>query len=184
MAKLPRIYNIPLYPEGSDLKGYLDGLARHMENMYFNLAKQADLMVQADGDLGRVIRNEILIIMDGTNANTLKIQKYNIWNGKDAATVDNVAKGATTSGYTLNGVGTDLKLADSLFNAPFVACLAENLYFNSTGVYYTFVGINESVPTPGDFVMSFYDISGAAVDLTAAVQTGSLWVKYTILTDG
>ena len=182
--KLPRVYQIPRYPEGSDLKSYLDGLARHMENMYFNLAKQADSMLFVDNDLGRVIRSEVIQIRDGTNANTLEVEKVNVYNGKSVGAVDNIAKGATTSGYTLDAVGVNLFLNDSLFNTPFVFCISNNLYFNSTGTYCGCIVINSSVPDPGAFSLGMYDINGNAIDLTAAVQTGSLWVQYTIVTDG
>lgn len=63
-----------------------------------------------DGTAGRTIRQLLLNVIPGTDPNTLKCNTANKFNHTAVSPVDNVAKGATTGGFSLNADGTYLTI--------------------------------------------------------------------------
>jgi len=60
-----------------------------------------------------VLRGASLIIKDGTDANTLKCEVFNRWNGDRIAETDNIVKGGTTGHFTLDATGVVLRIEAS-----------------------------------------------------------------------
>lgn len=131
-----------------------------------------------DATAGRVIRFARLIIQDGTNANTLKCDLLSTWNGDTITIVDNIAKGATTSGWTLNAGGTVLTIE------------ASGLTGNAVAVLGTFRSNSSGDDTlQADFTVASNDIllslfqDGSEQDLTVLTDTGAMSFNIIYVTD-
>lgn len=71
---------------------------------------------------GRSVRRTLeLTIENGSNANTLKLTTYSRYNHTAISVVDNVAKNATTGGYTLSSGGDLLTIENSILEGTVIA---------------------------------------------------------------
>jgi hypothetical protein len=118
-------------------------------------------------------------IADGTAVNTLQCNAINLWNGDTIAAVDNIAKNSTTSGWTLNAGGTQLKIEKSVLSGNVVMAhgtLAADTSGLGDATLYCKASAN-------DIVIDI-ETAGVAQDLTARVDIGEpIIVVVLYLTD-
>ena len=109
---------------------------------------------------------QYLLIENGTNANTIKCTTVNEYNHSAISAVDNIAKGATTSGYTLSADGTELTIENSILEGTVVGVSVAYISF-ATGEWdgYSSSGIQAG----GDIFLKLFN-DGAWVDWTAAAD--------------
>jgi len=131
-----------------------------------------------DNTAGRVIRSVRLTIQNGTNANTLKCSLVDTWNGDTIGEVDNIAKGATTSGWTLNAGGTVLTIEAAGLSGNVLAVLG-SIQINASGNNTLQVDFRI---TANDIVLSMYDGTNAQ-DFTILVDTGLVAFNVIYITD-
>ncbi|KKN70966.1 hypothetical protein LCGC14_0425680 [marine sediment metagenome] len=131
-----------------------------------------------DATAGRVIRFARVVLQDGTNANTLKAQMFDTWNGDDIAEVNNIVKGATTSGWTLDAGGTILTIEASGLTGNALAALG-SIRVNASGNDTLQI---ELLITANDIQIFFYD-DAAAQDMTVLLDTGPLTFNMFYITD-
>ncbi len=128
---------------------------------------------------GRSLRLCRLIIDNGSNANTLKCTFTNRWNGDGIVETDNIAKGATTGGWTLSANGETLTIENSELSGDALFATGK-INYNMSGVHLThgmYANVNNidiSVYTSG---------TGAANDFTVLVDTGEMHFDVIYLTD-
>jgi len=132
-------------------------------------------VLKGDGTAGRVLRQSKLLIEDGTNANTIKCTLTSTWNGDVLAVVDNIAKGATTGGYTLNATGYLLTITNTIITGDAVALLFAGILVTS---YNEALTINYSMS--GGLILNFATLLGADRDLTT--YTGVCYVNLVYVT--
>ena len=132
--------------------------------------------ILGDATKGRVLRISILEIYDGTNANTLKCELKNSFNGDTIAQTDNVAKNATTGDFTLDATGQFLKIENSGLSGTVLGVSGIN-FVNVTGI----TAINPLVlQIGGDIQLQVHtDQSGTRLDLTTIVTSYmQLYITY------
>jgi|TARA_R100001530_G_scaffold101375_1_gene70497 hypothetical protein len=141
----------------------------------------ADLSLAVDGTTGRILRTFAVIIRDGTNASTLKVSTSSQFNGDTISVVDNVAKSATTSGFTLNAGGTQLTIEASIMSGDTLAVLGNYIGLNDTGTVIT----TDVQVISNDIQIGFRDASaGTQLDSTSIIDTSkSLNVFISYITD-
>jgi len=135
----------------------------------------ASLVISGDGTAGRVLRALILIIEDGTNADTLKCTTTSSFNGDVIGVTDNIAKNATTGSFSLSAAGNALtvELADV------TGILSASKILDDTAltfmIYPTFNG--------SDIVITAYN-GLTPVKLTAIAPGKTLMILITYVTSG
>jgi len=152
---------------------------------YININKLAGIEngaevneINGDGINGRVLRYSILTIADGTNPATLDCELVSLWNGDSDGPTDNVAKGATTGNYTLDGAGVVLKVEAAGLSGNCIMAIGV-IGLNMSGV----AGLTAYVTGLGnDIQIEAYNETGTAQDLTTLVDTGTIKVMILYLT--
>jgi len=134
--------------------------------------------INGDSINGRVLRYSILTIADGTDAATLECQLVSLWNGDSDGPTDNVAKGATTGNYTLDGVGVVLKVEATGLSGNCIMAFG-TIGLNMSGIAGLTVYVNNST---NDIQIETYDENGVAQDLTTLVDTGTIKIMVLYLT--
>lgn len=136
--------------------------------------------VEGDGTAGRILRGMYLRIKNGTNAATLKCSTADRWNGDTIGETDNVAKGATTGNFSLDGDGNILTIEASGLTGNAIYVFG-SIISNGTG---TEVVVN-TVTTAND--ITIYTTAspggGALLDLTTLVDPGNIYVELFYITD-
>ncbi len=135
-----------------------------------------------DSTAGRVIRQSVLRIADGTNVNTIKCTFVSVWNGDQISQVDNISKGATTGDFSLDATGKILIVENSGLSGTVLAVLASIQIINSSG---------SLVDSPmGDVIngdIRFRAATGAGggtLDFTSILTgAGLFYVAFTYITD-
>jgi hypothetical protein len=133
----------------------------------------------ADTTPGRVLREMLFAIDNGTNPNTLYCFSNARWNHTPIAVVDNIAKGATTGGFTLSADGTVLTITTDLLEGNVIMAIA-SIYRNVCNTIVTAV-LNHSSNTI--LIRLSNAASGAILDLTALVDTGPTYLTVLYITD-
>ena len=152
---------------------------------YININKLAGIEegaevneIEGDGTSGRVLRTMVLGIYDGTDAATLECQTVTFWNGDSDGPTDNVAKGATTGNYTLDGAGVVLTIEAAALSGNCIMAIGM-IGLNMSGVagltVYVYDGAN-------DINVEMYDENGVAQDMTTLVDTGTVKIMILYLT--
>lgn len=152
---------------------------------YININKLAGIEngaqvneINGDGVNGRVLRYSILTIADGTNPATLDCELVSLWNGDSDGPTNNVAKGATTGNYTLDGVGVVLKVEAAGLSGNCIMAIG-TIGLNISGV----AGLTAYVTGLGnDIQIEMYNEAGIAQDLTTLVDTGTIKAMILYLT--
>lgn len=140
--------------------------------------KSAEIL--GDGTAGRVLRRVWLDVDDGTNANTIKVQTGNRWNGDIVAQEDNLGKGGDTGNFNLDATGSTLKLQASGLSGNCVNVIGVDIYRNYSG---TALSVDAQV-SGNDLQMSLYNLTtGAAIDLTSLVDSGRIVFNISYMTD-
>lgn len=124
--------------------------------------------IGGDTTSGRVLRQVFINVDDGTNANTLKCNVGNLWNGDVIAVTDNVAKGATTGNFTLSAGGSQLIIEKAGLSGNVVMAHG-HLAYDQSGTANPVVSVEASA----NDIMVEYMTGAAAQDLTAAVDAGA-----------
>jgi len=125
-----------------------------------------------------VLRRIYVFIDNGTTAATIKVSGGSRWNGDTLAEEDNLAKGGDTGNFALNAVGAILSIQNSGVTGDVVAVVAASLGQNATGTALTVDGYGET-----DILLGFRNAtSGADVDITTLVDTGTILVEVAYLT--
>lgn len=137
-------------------------------------------VLSGDASPNRVMRKCVLTVQDGTNASTLKCALSSRWNGDVIASTDNIALGATTGDFTLDGGGTNLKIEPSGLSGNAVAVLSVDIYANASTTPLDVLGIVSS----GAISLTGYGASdGVAKAMTTLVDTGNFNIEILYLTD-
>ena len=126
--------------------------------------------IGGDATAGRTLRGSRIQIKNGSNAATLKCTVDSRWNGESIAEVDNIAKGATTGGFTLNAGGDTLiiEAAGLTGNVVYAFCI---LQYNVSGTDLTI----EAIAYINDIKLGAYNSkTGAVLDMTILVDTGQM----------
>lgn len=143
---------------------YIDGLTRPP--------------LSGDTTAGRVLRQFIVYISNGTNASTLKCWFTNRWNGDAIGETDNVAKNATTGPFTLSANGGALTIEASGLSGNVVMAFGFHPY-NSSGTAIVW----QIYAYGNDIRLEITNATtGAALDLTTLVDTGDLQAEVLYIT--
>jgi len=134
-----------------------------------------------DGTAGRVVRQMMVVIANGTNASTIKVSTSldELWNGNAISEEDNLGKGGDTGNFALDINGQRLSIEGGFTGDP-VAALAVIMADNNTG---TAITCNARV-FGGALRLYFNNAAtGAFVDLTSLLDSGSpLHIDLTYVT--
>jgi len=137
-------------------------------------------IIETDRTQGLVLRHSSVVIVDGTNANTLKCTVASLWNGDTVAETDNIAKDATTGNFSLSADGSALTIEAAGLEGNVIASLAINLYDNNS----TSDLLVQHVAISNDLVITVRtSADGAVADMTSLVDTGGLYIDVLYLTD-
>lgn len=122
---------------------------------------------------GRVLRLIDLRILNATDAAHVKCSTASIWNGDVNAEQDNIGKdGVTTGVWSLSADGSALTLLNTGISGDCVAVLSTDVWENdSTAVFFV-----RGLKNANGFTLYFTNSSGAAVDTTALVDTGGIYL--------
>lgn len=124
-----------------------------------------------DATEGRKLRRIRLYLADGTNANTINVTGYDLWNGTAIAPQDNLAKAGSETNFALDVTGTSLTVKAAAFAGNAIDLVACVVARNSTGTAINVSGYT----TGGTIVFDFYNAAtGAQYDLTAALDVGTI----------
>lgn len=136
--------------------------------------------IVADGVAGRVLRQIIVYLSNGTDASTLKAETASLWNGDVNAEVNNISKGATTGVWSLSADGSALILLDSGISGNAVASLSTQIILHTASAT-VFTLILPAIS--GGLYFAFINpFTAAALDLTALVDVGIIRFHCTYLT--
>lgn len=128
---------------------------------------------------GRVVRHALLTIANGTNPATLKCGLGPLWNADTILTTDNIGKGATTGDFYLSPDGQSLRILPAGLSGDTVCAWGIPVQ-NACGF-----PINSYVQrlTLNIDVRITHDGSGAFGDITTLVNTGTIILQITYITD-
>jgi len=142
-------------------------------------APKTDVII-GDGIASRILRMSNLYITNGTNADTIKCQLINVWNGDAIVSTDNIGKGATTGDFNLSADGKSLKILNSGISGVSVAVLATTMYLDSSNMTWIYVSGEVS---GGDILIGiFNDHVLGQIDLTTLAGTTFWQIFITYLT--
>jgi len=143
------------------------------------ILEKAAKVLLGDGTNGRILRQIQMDIADGTNAATLTCNTIDQWNGNANNYTNNIAKGATTGIWTLSADGSTLTLESGGLSGNCIAVIAANIWKNESTANIVFLYM---AYFNGIFLQFFNATTGAVVDLTTLVNTGSIKLVVTYLT--
>jgi len=132
-----------------------------------------------DGTSGRVLRACMVGILDGTNANTLKVRVISRWNGDAIASTDNVAKNATTGAFLYNTPGSELTILQTDLSGVVIAAWG-NFRANKTN---TSIRVSIRCGNNGIILQFLEHNSGADHDLTASITSSETTFEVFYITD-
>jgi len=136
--------------------------------------------ILGDGTAGRVLRSSRFIISNGTDATTIKCQLVSRWNGDDDGPTDNISKDSTVENYSLDINGFKITIATAALTATPLQILLGTIPHSSCA---TALYLNPKVDS-NNLIVEFYDqATGAVVDLTTLVDTGSITLHLLYITD-
>lgn len=99
-----------------DFKGTINGVTPPVDAL------------KSNGTAGRVMRMSDVLVQDGADANTIKVEMRQVWNGNTIAEQNNLAKGGSVADkFSLDASGTELKILDASITGTVLACLAGDL---------------------------------------------------------
>lgn len=124
-----------------------------------------------DGSNNRKIRHSYLTIEDGTNANTIKCSVSNFWNGGSIATTDNIGKGNTVDGFTLDSDGKELTISNLYLGQAVLSVMPNQSENNSGTPVFIKPGVSSS-----NIVLTFQRHDASDADLTLMADVGSIRV--------
>ncbi len=133
-----------------------------------------------DGVAGRVLRRSILLVVDGTNANTVKCTLASKWNGDTIAVTDNIPINGSNGHYTLDSNGVYLTIAAAGFVGNIIAALSVVIRNATTNkqLYLAFDHISNNLR------LQIYDQStGNSVVWDDEVDSGNIFIDILYLTD-
>lgn len=129
---------------------------------------------------GRVLRHISVIIENGTNVGTVKASVLNTWNGDAFAAQDNLVKGVAAGNLLVQEVmGYALYLQDGGITGSVVDVLPATILSNSTGTPLT---VSSSMFNGGIAVALLHGTTGANIDLTTLVDSGTIKVSVAYMT--
>lgn len=130
---------------------------------------------------GRKLGYIRIYIEDGTNANTIKVQGWNSWNGAAIAQADNLGKGGSSGMWSLAAGGNILTISGDAFDGNMLVPVA--ILNKCTGTEWVQMYAEAS---GGGVALYCYDVTGAtkgaSVDLTNYVDTaGGAYIRMFLL---
>ena len=136
--------------------------------------------IQGDTTKGRIFRSINFEIDNGTNDFTLKCASTTIWNGDDIAQTDNIGKDGTTGDFSLRADGVKLTIETSGLTGNCVFA------FGSVVDNASAVSLNAQIYAQNSDIVIYLNNSatGAAQDITALVDTGTIRMYIIYITDG
>lgn len=135
--------------------------------------------IVADANPGRVMRWCILIVFDGTEADTIKCAVSNLFNGDTIASIDNIGKGATVGDFSLTSDGVELEIRAGAFTGNVVFARGD-LGGNSSEI----AVISEVYDWDGAICLVCADpTTDVAVDLTTIPEFKSIETEVFYITD-
>jgi hypothetical protein len=136
--------------------------------------------LKTDGTAGRVLRHMYIYILNGTDAAHIKCQTVSRWNGDSNDAQDNIGKDAVDTGiWNLDATGQVLQMLSTGVTGNIIAVIATTVAYNASGTALTVIGYQTSLRLQ----FSFYNAAtGAAVDLTTLVDTGTIYLSVAYIT--
>ncbi len=131
-----------------------------------------------DGTAGRKLKAHTIRIQNGTNAATIKVDGLVTgleFNGDILAQENNLAKSGDTGNFALNADGSILNIQVSGLTGNVVGVLNSPIGYN-----YSATAVTANIGSDGanGYNLTFQNAAtGAAVDLTTLVDTGSIYVQ-------
>jgi hypothetical protein len=129
------------------------------------------------GDSGppeRKFRMGRLKIQDGSTASTVKCTVESDYLAQAISEEDNLGKSGSTTSFTLDANGYDLRIKSTALDASALGCMATVCYNASTTAT-----VVRATAASGALAFLFTNAStGAAVDLTSLVDTGDVWIDF------
>ena len=138
-------------------------------------------LLLADGTVGRVLRSARVACENGSNAATVKCTIANNWNGDTVGATDNVPKNGSAGNFALNAGGTELTVLATGISGDCVGILSTPIQYNLTATALTLYHAPDALGT--GFKVAFYNAAtGAALDITTLVDTGTLYFDVVYVT--
>jgi hypothetical protein len=122
-----------------------------------------------DGANNRKIRHSYLTIEDGTNADTIKCTVSSFWNGGNVAVTDNIGKGDTVDGFTLDSDGKELTISNLYLGQAVVSVMPNQSENNSGTPVFIKPGVSSS-----NIVLTFQRHDASDANLTLMADVGSI----------
>jgi hypothetical protein len=136
------------------------------------------LAILGDATAGRVLRAIFVNIRDGTNANTLKVDTTNKFNGDIIAQTDNIAKGSTVGHFSLSSNGKELRIENSGLSGN-VYCPMASMNANFTGIP---LDVQAKAIGYGIRMKFMHSDTGASQDITVLVDSDNIYPEVLYLT--
>jgi hypothetical protein len=137
-------------------------------------------VVNCGAATGGVLRRVYILIENGTSAAHIKCSSVSRWNGDANGAQDNIGKdGVATGVWSLNATGTVLSWLGTGISGNPITVLAAYTLDNFSG---TAINIDSAVTATAIYMGFNNAATGAAVDLTTLVDTGSIYVELLYMT--
>ena len=135
--------------------------------------------ILGDGTAGLTLRQFILTIENGTVGDSLKCKTMVLWNHSSIASVNNIAKDATTSGWTLDATGKRLTIESAILEG-YVRFAFASIYRNYITTYIIDAEVKD---LGGDISIRItQQPAGGILAITDLVNTGFIELSILYLT--
>ena len=132
-----------------------------------------------DGTAGRVLRQSVLLIQNGTNDQTVKFTLTSSFNGDTIAVTDNCAKGATTGHFTLSADGKLLHIENAGLSGN-VLMVQGAILISYSDLIFT---ARARVDANDIYIILPQRPGGTHYDITTVVDTGETHLGILYITD-
>jgi len=132
-----------------------------------------------DGTRGRYLRFVSLRLRNGTQDQTIKCTLTDLWNGTDIPETDNVGKGLTVNGFTLDAPGYPLRVENASLEGRVLAVLG-NIAKNQSD---TFLTLTIDATGADIYIYPRHASDATPQDFTALVDQGTISMFIAYITD-
>jgi len=139
--------------------------------------------ITGDSTAGRVMRQILLTIENASAAGKIKCTCASMWNGDAISAIDDITDTVAKSGFlwVSAGNGDLLTIQPSVLSGQVVSVLSANIVANVSGTHLLCYGYTEALS--GIILSITSPPSGAAINIGTLVDTGSIYIAITYLTD-
>lgn len=148
-------------------------------NAGFTKVNTAIGYILAGDGTSRAFRVISVAIKDATQASKIKTSATSVFNGDAITEENNLAKSGDTGNFNLNADGNALHIESGALTGNATHILMCQIYHNAAGgLFY----VSGTVVSNG-ITLTFTHNDGTALDLTAAVDIGEIYLNVIYLTD-